>query len=105
MHAFASGFLALALSAVAALPDTNLGGSGPSWPCFRGPDRSGVSKETGLLQSWPEDGPKLLWRTKGAGRGYASLAIADGRIVTLGDGPSTAGDDADEYLVAFNLAD
>lgn len=73
------------------------------WPSFRGADRSGVSKETGLLQSWPKMGPPLVWETKGVGRGYASLAIAGGRILTLGDAPSTA-DDKDEYLLAFDQA-
>lgn len=74
-----------------------------SWPTFRGADRSAVSSETGLLQSWPEGGPKLLYEIKGAGRGYSSLAIAGGRIYTLGDAPSTASDD-DEYLVCFDEA-
>jgi outer membrane protein assembly factor BamB len=73
-----------------------------SWPWFRGLNRTAVSPETGLLQEWPKEGPPLLWETKGAGRGYASLAIADGRIYTLGDGPSTA-DDSDEYLTCFDL--
>src|SRR5437870_1821082 len=31
------------------------------WPQWRGPKRDGVSKETGLLKSWPAGGPKLLW--------------------------------------------
>jgi outer membrane protein assembly factor BamB len=43
----------------------------------------------------------LLWQTRGAGRGYASLAIAGDGIFTLGDGPSTA-KDKDEYLVCFD---
>jgi outer membrane protein assembly factor BamB len=75
-----------------------------SWPWFRGVDRSAVSKETGLLQEWPENGPPLVWEGKGAGRGYASLAIADGKLFTLGDGLSTV-DDNDEYLSCFNLQD
>ncbi|MCA8990660.1 MAG: PQQ-binding-like beta-propeller repeat protein [Planctomycetaceae bacterium] len=73
-----------------------------SWPTFRGPSRTGVSPDTGLLSEWPADGPKLLWTGAGAGRGYSSLAIADGRIYTLGDAPSTA-DDADEYLLCFDV--
>jgi len=75
-----------------------------AWPQFRGPNRDGVSTETGLLKSWPKDGPPLAWQTKGAGRGYASLAIAGGKIFTLGDAPSTA-DDKDEYVLCFNEAD
>jgi len=73
---------------------------GSDWPTFRGPDRSAVSKETGLLAKWPTGGPPLVWKTRGAGRGYASLAIAGNRIFTLGDKPSGA-KDKDEYLVCF----
>jgi len=61
------------------------------WPQWRGPNRDGVSKETGLLQQWPDGGPKLLWNSKqvnsgrGVGVGFSSVAIADGRIFTMGD--------------------
>ncbi len=64
--------------------------SAEDWPTFRGADRSAVSSETGLLESWGDKGPKLLFAAKGAGRGYASPAVSNGRIFTLGDGPSTA---------------
>jgi outer membrane protein assembly factor BamB len=74
------------------------------WPTFRGEDRDGVSGEQNLLDSWEEGGPKLVWTTTGAGRGYASPAVSDGRIYTLGDGPSTA-QDQDEYLTCFAAAD
>ena len=40
------------------------------WPQWRGPNRDGVSKETGLLKQWPADGPPLVWKATGAGRGY-----------------------------------
>jgi len=75
-----------------------------SWPWFRGVDRSGVSKETGLLQEWPAAGPPVVFETKGAGRGYASISIAGGRLFTLGDNLSTA-DDKDEYLTCFSQKD
>lgn len=75
-----------------------------SWPTFRGSQRTAVAPDKGLLTEWPEGGPKLVWKTAGAGRGYSSVAIADGRIYTLGDAPSTA-DGKDEYLVCFNQAD
>ncbi|MBM4003755.1 MAG: pyrrolo-quinoline quinone [Planctomycetes bacterium] len=75
--------------------------SSKDWPSFRGPDRTGVARETGLLRAWPENGPRLVWQGDGAGRGYASLAIAGDRIYTLGDSPSTA-EDKDEYLSAFD---
>lgn len=74
-----------------------------SWPSFRGPKRTAVAPATGLLKTWPKEGPKLLWQSAGAGRGYASFAIADGRMYTLGDAPSTA-KDKDEYLLCFDAS-
>jgi outer membrane protein assembly factor BamB len=49
------------------------------WPQFRGPNRDGVSTETGLLRAWPQGGPKLLWSTA-VGQGYAAAAIHGGRV-------------------------
>jgi outer membrane protein assembly factor BamB len=72
------------------------------WPTFRGPGRTGVAPDTGLLKKWPEEGPKLVWEAKGAGRGYASPAIAQGKLITIGDTLSGA-DDKDEYLTCFDL--
>src|SRR5688500_12805281 len=63
---------------------TSLASSSPAWPQWRGPNRDGVSSETGLLKSWPEQGPKLLWQVEGMGKGMASVAIAGGKIYTLG---------------------
>lgn len=54
------------------------------WPSWRGTDRSGVSSEKGLLQSWPSDGPELLWTGSGFGRGMSSVVVADGKVFTLG---------------------
>ena len=73
------------------------------WPTFRGTGRTAVAPDTDLLESWPADGPRLVWETKGAGRGYASPVIVGTRIYTLGDGLSTA-DDKDEYLTCFDRA-
>jgi outer membrane protein assembly factor BamB len=74
-----------------------------NWPQWRGPNRDGMSTDTGLLPQWPKGGPRLLWEAKGAGRGYSSVAISGGRIYTMGDQPSTASD-ADEYLLCFDEA-
>lgn len=49
------------------------------WPQFRGPDRNGVSKETGLLRHWPEGGPKVLWQIDLC-QGYAGPAVFKGRV-------------------------
>jgi len=68
------------------------------WPQWRGPNRDGVSKETGLLKQWPADGPPLVWKAAGAGTGYSSLAISAGRIYTMG----VRGER--EYVIAFDVA-
>jgi outer membrane protein assembly factor BamB len=54
------------------------------WPQWRGPQRDGISAETGLLKSWPAGGPPLLWKTNGLGEGYASFSVAGGRLYTMG---------------------
>jgi len=55
------------------------------WPQWRGPNRDSVCTETGLLQQWPKEGPKLLWEITGLGPGYSSVSIAKGRLYTMGD--------------------
>lgn len=74
------------------------------WPQFRGPLRDGVSSDTGLLTQWPDDGPPLVWKTQGAGRGYGSVSIVGDRLYVLGDGLSVV-EDADEYVVCFSKTD
>lgn len=70
------------------------------WPSWRGPNRDGISTETGLLDTWPEDGPALLWRIDNAlGNGFSSIAIAEGKIFTIGKRRG------DAELIALNLAD
>ena len=54
------------------------------WPQWRGPDRNGLSKESGLLQQWPASGPPLVWSISSLGAGYGSLAIKDDRIFVQG---------------------
>ncbi|MFM7520409.1 MAG: PQQ-binding-like beta-propeller repeat protein [Planctomycetota bacterium] len=97
-------FVTVAPLAAGLLAGLSLAARGDDWPTFRGPARSGVATCGGLLQSWPEGGPPLVWKTTGAGRGYASPAIAGDRIYTLGDGLSTTPGDADEYLTCFERA-
>jgi hypothetical protein len=52
------------------------------WPQFLGPSRNGISAETGLVEKWPEGGPKEVWRVPG-GVGMAGLAIQGGKLLTL----------------------
>jgi outer membrane protein assembly factor BamB len=54
------------------------------WPQWQGPDRTAVSKETGLLQSWPKAGPPLVWKATGLGIGYTTPSIAAGRVFGMG---------------------
>lgn len=54
------------------------------WPEFRGPNRDGISKETGLLKEWPKGGPKQLWTAKNLGLGFGTPSVADGKIFGLG---------------------
>ncbi len=68
------------------------------WLQWRGPDRDGISPETGLLQDWPKAGPPQAWRTSGAGNGYSSFSSSGGRLYTLG---ARAGN---EYVMAFDRA-
>ena len=49
------------------------------WPQFRGPNRDGISQETGLLRAWPEGGPRVLWSLP-VNQGYAAAAIHGGRV-------------------------
>ncbi len=54
------------------------------WPQWRGPDRSGISQETGLLKQWPANGPPALWTTQNLGEGYGSLSVAGDRLFVQG---------------------
>src|SRR5262245_17378400 len=67
------------------------------WPQWRGPNRDGVSKETGLLKPWPKEGPKLLWAYKDAGLGYSCPAVVGDRLYTMG------GRSDGDYLFALDV--
>ena len=66
------------------------------WHQWRGPNRDGHSAETGLLQSWPQGGPRRLWQSGGAGDGFASFSASGGRLYTQGARGGT------EYVMAFD---
>jgi len=69
---------------------------GDDWPQWRGPNRDGLSRETGLLPSWPEGGPPLVWKATGLGAGYSTVTVDGGRIFTLGAARDI------EYLIALD---
>jgi len=66
---------------------------GDDWPCFRGPNHDGISNETGWQADWPTEGPKVLWE-KSIGRGFASIAVCNGRVYAAGNTGNA--DDEDE---------
>jgi len=55
---------------------------GADWPQFLGPSRNGISTETGLVDTFPAEGPKVVWRVPG-GVGMSGLAVRRGQLVTM----------------------
>ena len=74
-HLATGAGIVLALSACAAAAD---------WPQFRGPNRDGVSGETGLMKTWPKGGPEKLWESSEIGLGWSSLSVVGGTVYTSG---------------------
>lgn len=91
-------FLLLALGSLLCLAGQVMAQANTNWPQWRGPNRDGISKETGLLKQWPADGPPLVWKANGAGSGYSSFSISNGKLYTMG----LRGDR--EFVVAFDVA-
>ncbi len=58
------------------------------WPQWRGPNRDGISTETGWTTQWPAGGPKQVWKAN-VGTGCASVAVSGGRVFTLGNQSDT----------------
>ncbi len=52
------------------------------WPQYLGPDRNSTSPEKGILRSWPENGPEVLWTVE-VGIGYGGPAVKDGKVYLL----------------------
>jgi len=89
--------LLLATVALLLLAQQAMAQSSANWPQWRGPNRDGVSKETGLLKQWPAEGPPLVWKATGAGSGYSSFSISNGKLYTMG----LRGDR--EFVIAFDI--
>src|SRR4030042_3926330 len=52
------------------------------WPQYLGPDRNSTSPQKGILRTWPEGGPEVLW-TVNVGSGYGGPVIKDGKVYLL----------------------
>jgi outer membrane protein assembly factor BamB len=68
------------------------------WFQWRGPNRDGISAETGLLQDWPKLGPPQVWKITGVGNGYSSFSTSGGRLYTLGARSGS------EFVIAIDRA-
>lgn len=52
------------------------------WPQFMGPDRNGITSQPGLLRTWPENGPEILWSTN-LGIGFGGPVVKAGKVYLL----------------------
>jgi outer membrane protein assembly factor BamB len=65
-------FLALVIAVVCSMA--------ADWPQFLGPARNGTTTETGLLQSWGEKGPPIVWQ-KEVGEGFSAPVVVGERLI------------------------
>ncbi|HZI87315.1 MAG TPA: PQQ-binding-like beta-propeller repeat protein [Pyrinomonadaceae bacterium] len=75
--------LCLCFSAVFITRSANMAAATSDWPQWRGPQRDGVSKESGLLKQWPKEGPKLVWQVNDLGDGYSTPSVVGERIYLM----------------------
>jgi outer membrane protein assembly factor BamB len=72
------------------------------WPQWQGPDRTNLSKQTGLLKAWPKKGPPLLWTFEKTGIGFSGPAIVGDRLYIMGARKDGSGQEV-EYLLALDV--
>ena len=75
--------LCLCFSAASVTRSARIVTSASDWPQWRGPERNGISPESGLLRQWPKEGPKLLWRLNDIGDGYSTPAVVGKRLYLM----------------------
>jgi outer membrane protein assembly factor BamB len=54
------------------------------WPQWRGPNRDGISTESGWSVSWPKEGLKQAWKAE-VGTGYGTVSVSKGRLYVMGN--------------------
>jgi outer membrane protein assembly factor BamB len=64
---------------------------------WRGPGRTGIYNEKGLMKSWPASGPAMRWEVTGIGKGYSSATVTDDAVYITG----SKGEN--DVLTAFTL--
>src|SRR5215470_13234679 len=75
--------LCLCVSAVSVTRPADIAASTSDWPQWRGPERNGISQESGLLKQWPAAGPKLLWQQNDIGDGYSTPSVVGTRLYLM----------------------
>lgn len=85
------------LAVVVAMAAWSLTAFADDWPQWRGPNRDGVSAETGLLARWPAAGPPLAWKVETLGSGYSGPAVVGARLYVMGS------DAAGEFVCAMRV--
>ena len=70
------------------------------WPQWRGPARTGISTETGLLREWPTAGPRLVWRIDNVGDGFSTPSVVGDRLYIIANEGMQ-----NELVKALNVAD
>jgi outer membrane protein assembly factor BamB len=74
------GFLFLSILSTSLVGHTaNVAVAFDDWPQWMGPNRDNIWRETGLIDKFPKDGPKIVWRTK-ITWGYSGPAVHNGKV-------------------------
>jgi outer membrane protein assembly factor BamB len=83
LRAFLPGLVLIAAAGGAPTDEKSFQPGPFDWPQWQGPERNASSRETGLLQDWPQGGPPLAWKAEKLGGGYSAPAVAAGRVVGM----------------------
>jgi hypothetical protein len=68
------------------------------WPQYLGPERNSTSTQKGILRSWPENGPEVIW-TVNVGIGYGGPVVKNGKVYLL-----DRDDEVGDNLRCFDLS-
>jgi outer membrane protein assembly factor BamB len=68
------------------------------WPQYLGPNRNSISTQKGILRSWPQNGPEVLW-TVAVGKGFGGPVVKDGKVYLL-----DRDDEVGDNLRCFDLS-
>ena len=90
-------FSSLSLGVLLVVSGSAVAADPSPWPQWRGPNRDGIAPAHGLLGSWKDKAPPLLWAAKGMGGGYASPSLMDNTLYTTGES------EGQQFVIALKL--